>query len=93
MRMLLTNCRPARAHLDAKVIDAILDAIKPRPLTGGDGRMMSRVGLTLVPTVGGVLILARADSASHVIVGTLIAAGGLLAGAGFWWDARRSRRK
>jgi hypothetical protein len=54
--------------------------------------MMFRVGMTITPILGGVLILALADSASHFIVGTFVIAGGLLAGALFWWEARRIRR-
>ena len=51
-----------------------------------------RVTMTITPILGGVLILALADSTSDIIVATVIIAGGLLAGALFWWDMRRTRR-
>lgn len=53
---------------------------------------MFRATMTIMPILGGVLILALGDSASDIIVASLIIAGGLLAGALFWWDMRRTRR-
>jgi hypothetical protein len=55
--------------------------------------MMYRVGMTIAPILVGVFILAVADETSDIIMGTIVIAGGLLAGALFWWDIWRSRRE
>jgi hypothetical protein len=54
---------------------------------------MYRVSMTITPILLGVFILAVADETSDIVMGTIVIAGGLLAGALFWWDIRRSRRE